>query len=144
MKGLTLESLSDVIYGLAPNASHLGIGDTAILRSVSDYRHILYIQRAQTNTTEAITINGKLPSTETPNSKLSIIQYERWNRIIPFESTTLPKADITISYDGLFDKRVFTLPNFIKASSGPTTLEIEYTNASENPRDLTVKIKMPK
>jgi len=44
MKGLTLESLSDVIYGLAPNGSQLAIGDTAIIRSFSEYRHVLYIQ----------------------------------------------------------------------------------------------------
>ena len=144
MKGLTLESLSDVIYGLAPNATGLAPGDTAILKSFSDYRHVLYIQRASSQSTEAITINGKLPSASNPKATLTIIQYELWNRIIPFESSSLSKPDITISYEGLFDKKDFALPNFIKASSGSTTLEIEYTNAMENPRDLTVKIKMPK
>ena len=64
--------------------------------------------------------------------------------IIPFESTSLPKPDITISYEGLFDKKDFSLPNFIKASSGSTTLEIEYTSADQNPKNMTVKIKMPK
>ena len=142
MKGLTLESLSDVIYGLAPNGQ-LAIGDTAILRSVSEFRHILYIQRAESKTTEAITLNGRLPANITDKAKLSVIQYERWNRIILFESTTLPKPDITISYEGLFDKKGFALPNFIKATSGSTTLEIEYTGANQNPPDMTVKIKMP-
>jgi outer membrane biogenesis lipoprotein LolB len=144
MKGLTLQSLSDVIYGLAPNGSSLAIGDTAILRSYSEYRHVIYIQRTGLNFTEAITLNGKLPATDSGKAKLVIIQYERWNKIIPFESTTLPKPDITISYEGLFDKKDFSLPNFIKASSGSTTLEIEYTSADQNPKNLTVKIKMPK
>ncbi len=142
MKGLTLESLSDVIYGLAPNGQ-LALGDTAVLRSISEFRHILYIQRAASQTTEAITLNGRLPTNLTDKAKLSIMQYERWNRIISFESTTLPKPDITITYEGLFDKKGFPLPNFIKASSGSTTLEIEYTGANQNPPDLTVKIKMP-
>ena len=143
MKGLTLESLSDVIYGLAPNGQ-LALGDTAILRSVSEFRHILYIQRVGSQITEAITLNGKLPTDITDKAKLTIIQYERWNHIISFESTTLPKPDITITYEGLFDKKGFALPNFIKASSGSTNLEIEYTGANQNPADLTVKIKMPK
>jgi len=72
------------------------------------------------------------------------MQYERWNTIISFEATSLPKPDITITYEGLFDKKDFALPNIIKASSGSTTLELEYTNANQNPKDLTVKIKMPK
>ncbi|MEP7234178.1 MAG: DUF4292 domain-containing protein [Ignavibacteriota bacterium] len=144
MKGLTLESLSDVIYGLAPNGSQLGIGDTAILRSFSEYRHVLYIQRTSSHFTEAITLNGKLPTSPSDKAKLSVMQYERWNTIIPFESTSLPKPDITISYEGLFDKKDFNLPNFIKASSGSTTLEIEYTDANQNPKNMTVKIKMPK
>ena len=144
MKGLTLEALSDVIYGLAPIASQLGIGDTAILRSFSEFHHVLYIQRAFTNITEAITLRGKLPTNSSSKASLTITQYERWNLIIPFTSTTMPKADITITYEGTFDKKNFTLPNFIKASSGSTTLEIEYTGANQNPEDLTVKIKMPK
>jgi hypothetical protein len=143
MKGLTLEALSDMVYGLAPNAQ-LDPGDTAMLRSVSEFRHILYIQRAASQITEAITLNGKLPATADDKAKLTIMQYERWNYLIPFESTTLPKADITITYEGLFEKKDFGLPSYIKASSGSTTLEIEYTNANQNPRDLTVKIKMPK
>ena len=144
MKGLTLESLSDVVYGLAPNGSQLSPGDTAVLRSYSEYRHVLYIQRTDLQITEAITVNGKLPATSDEKAKLTITQYERWNRIIPFESASLPKPDITITYDGLFDKKDFALPNFIKASSGSTTLEIEYTSANQNPQDMTVKIKMPK
>jgi len=144
MKGLTLQSLSDVIYGLAPNGSQLEIGDTAILRSYSDYRHVLYIQRRGSGFTEAITLNGKLPASGDDKAKLVIMQYERWNTMIPFESTSLPKPDITINYEGLFDKKDFNLPNFIKASSGSTTLEIEYTSADQNPKNLTVKIKMPK
>ncbi len=143
MKGLTLESLSDVIYGMAPNAARLAPGDTAVLKSYSEYRHILYIQRASSNSTEAITINGKLPSTDNPKTTLAIIQYEIWNHLVPFDSSSLPKADITVTFVGLFDKQDFALPNYIKASSGSTTLEIEYTNATENPRELTVKIKMP-
>ncbi len=143
MKGLTLESLSDVIYGLAPNGQ-LALGDTAVLRSISEFRHILYIHRAASQSTEAITLNGRLPANLTDKAKLSIMQYERWNHVISFESTTLPKPDITITYEGLFDKKGFPLPNFIKASSGSTTLEIEYTGANQNPKDLTVKIKMPK
>ncbi len=144
MKGLTLQSLSDVIYGLAPNGTGLALGDTAIIRSYSEYRHVLYIQRTDLMITEAITLNGKLPASSDDKAKLVIMQYERWNQIIPFESTTLPKPDITINYEGLFDKKDFHLPNFIKASSGSTTLEIEYTSADQNPKDLTVKIKMPK
>ena len=143
MKGLTLESLSDVIYGLAPNGE-LAIGDTAIVRSISDYRHILYIRRMQQNITEAITLNGKLPKILSDKIKLTVLQYERWNHLIPFEATSLPKPDITIAYEGIYEKKDFALPNFIKATSGSMTLEIEYTSANQNPQDMTVKIKMPK
>lgn len=143
MKGLTLESLSDVIYGLAPNGN-LAIDDTAIVRSISEYRHVLYIQRRGLNITEAITLNGKLPAVLSDKARLTIIQYERWSHLIPFESTTLPKPDFTIIYEGIYEKKDFALPNFIKATSGSMTLEIEYTSANQNPQDMTVKIKMPK
>lgn len=144
MKGLTLQSLSDVIYGIAPNGADLALGDTAILRSISAEHHVLYIQRPSVQITEAITLKGKLPSDSADKATLTIIEYERWNKIIPFESTTLPKPDITITFEGLFDRKDFGLPSYIKASSGRTTLEIEYTNANQNPQNLTVKIKMPK
>jgi hypothetical protein len=141
MKGLSIQALSDVVYGLPPNGTELAPGDSAIVRSESDYRQVLYIYRAATHTTEAITLAGKLPLTPTEKVKLTIIQYDRWNTYLLDRSTVKP--DITITYDGLFEKKDFTLPNFIKATSGSTTLEIEYTGATQNPTDLTVKIKMP-
>jgi len=142
MKGLTIQSLSDVIYGLPPRAAELAPGDSAIMKSESDYRHILYIHREAAHTMEAITLTGKLPQDPNEKAKLSIVQYERWNDDPRNPSSTV-KPDITITYDGLFEKKDFTLPNYIKATSGSTTLEIEYTGATQNPKDLTVKIKMP-
>jgi len=141
MKGLTLESLSDVLYGLAPSAS-IAIGDSVILRSVSEFRHVLYIHRTS-GILEAITVNGKLP-VGNEKAKLTIIQYERWNHSVGIPNTgTMPKADIIISYQGLYENKDFALPNFITARSGSTELDIEYTNADQNPKNLIVKIKMP-
>ena len=144
MQGLTLESLSDVLYGMSPSSSQLGIGDTAIIRSLSEDRHVLYIQRGALHITEAISLKGKLPSGVRDNATLIITQYDRWNSIISFESSTVPKSDISVSYSGVYGKRDFSLPNFITARSGNTSLEIEYTDADQNPKDLTVRIKMPK
>ena len=132
-----------MIYGLAPNGN-LAIGDTAIVRSISEYRHILYIQRRDLNITEAITLNGKLPATPADKAKLTVLQYERWGHLIPFDAVSLPKPEMTITYEGVFDKQDFTLPNYIKATSGSMTLEIEYLSASQNPKDMTLKINMPK
>jgi len=142
MKGLTLESLSDVLYGLAPNASEIAPADSIKLKSTSEYRHVLYILRPS-GVMEAITVNGKLPAAG-EDAKLTIIQYERWNAAthIP-DSGEMPKADISISYQGLYENKDFALPNYITARSGMTQLEIEYTSADQNPKNLTVKIKMP-
>jgi hypothetical protein len=141
MKGLTLESLSDVIYGLAPSVSQTAPGDSVYLKSVSAYRHILYIRR-NSGITEAITLNGLLPKNENEKAKLTITEYERWNHAIAGDNPGKP--DVAITYHGIYENKDFALPNYITAKSGSTELEIEYTSAEQNPKELTVKIKMPK
>jgi hypothetical protein len=143
MKGLTLESLSDVIYGIAPSATQLAPGDAVTLNSLSEYRHIIFIQRGS-GISEAITVNGKLPTANTPKAKLTIVQYDRWNRMLSFENSRNTKADISVFYQGVFENKDFSLPSIITARSGSTELEIEYMSADQNPKELTVKIKMPK
>jgi hypothetical protein len=143
MKGLSLPTLSDVIYGLIPNDIQMP-GDSISLKSVSEFRHVVYKRRAVYKITEMITLNGKLPVSPQEKANLTIMQYDRWNRIVPFDSTSVIKPDISVSYQGLVEKQSFPLPSFISARSGVTELDLEYSSASVNPKDLTVKIKMPK
>ncbi|MEI8133501.1 MAG: hypothetical protein WCH46_00320 [bacterium] len=144
MNGLSLEALNDVIYGLAPSKAEFGTGDSIVLTSSSDLRHTLFIRHPLTHFTEAITLTGRLPLSASEKPKLFLSEYEKWNRAIEFDQRTLIKPDFMINYEGIFEKKDFVLPSSIRATAGSTVLELEYTGATQNPKDLTVKIKMPK
>lgn len=135
MKGLTIAALNNVLYGLAPNDFQLQGDDKAILQTISPDEHLLYIQRQ--GFTETFTLQGKL------SPPLILTRYKRWNKVIDITATHSLTPDLIIKYEGKYSSEHFRLPNFIKIESRQKALEIEYTNATQNPAQLTVKIKMP-
>lgn len=139
MKGLTIEALSNVIYGLAPNLDKLGPLDSALLRSIKKDEHVLYVRRNKLGMTEMLRLRGVIGN----GSPLSLSEYQRWNSAIALTSTSMPQSDLAIYYEGTIASEKYRLPNYIRAKSGGRELEVEYRNASQNPDPLTVKIKIP-
>ncbi len=137
MKGLTIEALSNVIYGVAPSEFTFADGDSVRLHSPSEFEHQLFITRASLGFSEVITAKGKL------GGALKVTLYQRWNRIVNYQITSKLTPDISINYSGSISSKQFALPNYITATNANKKLEIEYQNATENPIPLTVKIKMP-
>ncbi len=137
MKGLTIEALSNVIYGVAPSEFTFVDGDSIKLYSLSETEHQLYITRRGLGFTEVITAKGKL------GGALKVTLYQRWNRIVNYQITSKFTPDISINYSGSISSKQFALPNYITATNANKKFEIEYQNATENPTPLTVKIKMP-
>jgi hypothetical protein len=143
MKGLTIEALNNVVYGFAPNHLEISKEDSAAYFKLSDEDHRLYIWRQNENFTEVITFRGKLPSAGSSKTPVKVVKYERWNKHISPGALVNFTPDLTIEYTGKYSSQYYYLPNYIKAISGRTSLEIEYQNATQNPNPLTVKIKMP-
>ena len=139
MKGLTIEALSNVIYGLAPNLERLAPADSALLRSVGKDEHYLYVRRMQPAITEMMRLRGTIGG----SSPLSITEYQRWNKAVPLTSTSMPAADLAIYYEGVIASEKYRLPNYIRAKSSGKELEVEYRNVKQNPDPLTVRIKIP-
>lgn len=137
MKGLTIEALSNVIYGVAPSEFTFTDGDSVKLFTLSETEHQLYITRASLGFSEVITAKGKL------GVALKVTLYQRWNQIMNYQITNKLTPDISINYSGSISSKQFALPNYITATNANKKLEIEYQNATENPTPLTVKIKMP-
>lgn len=137
MKGLTIEALSNVIYGLAPCELSFLQDDSVKLYTRSESEHQLWITRNSQGYTEVITTKGKMGGT------MKISLYQRWNQIVNYRTTSKLMPDVSISYSGSIASNEFLLPNYIIATNANTKLEIEYQNATENPNPLTVKIKMP-
>jgi outer membrane biogenesis lipoprotein LolB len=139
MKGLTIEALSNVIYGLAPNLDQLGPLDSAFLRSIKKDEHLLYLHRVRSGITEMLRLRGILGS----GSPLSLTEYQRWNSPVSLSGSPMPSADLAITYEGAISSDKYRLPNYIRAQSAGRELEVEYRNAKQNPDPLTVKIKIP-
>jgi hypothetical protein len=143
MKGLTIESLNNVVYGFAPNHFDISSNDSAAYFKLSDEDHRLYIWRRNENFTEVITFRGKLGNGSSSKIPVKVVKYERWNKHISPAALANFTPDLTIEYTGKYSSQYYYLPNYIVARSGRTSLEIEYQNATQNPNPLTVKIKMP-
>lgn len=139
MKGLTIEALSNVMYGLAPNLEPLSSTDSVVLRSPKRDEHILLVKRVRLGMTEMMKLRG-IPGNGSP---LSLTEYRRWNKPISISNATMPSADIAITYEGTIESDKYRLPNYIRAKSAGRELEVEYRNAKQNPNPLTVKIKIP-
>lgn len=137
MKGISLSLLNDLIYGVSPIRL-----DTADLSEVSTepidaQRSRLVVRRNNEQRTEAIIYS------EVGNS-VRILSYERWNSILDARSLANMPPDLTVKYSGNINNTIFMLPNFITATSGSQSLELEYSQANENKLNMDVNIKIPK
>jgi hypothetical protein len=139
MKGLTIEALSNVIYGLAPNLEQLAPLDSVSLRSSKKDEHLLYVHRIRSGVTEMLRLRGILSN----GAPLALTEYQRWSSPVSLASNSIPLADLTITYEGVVSSDKYRLPNYIRARSAGRELEVEYRNVKQNPDPLTVKIKIP-
>lgn len=134
MKGLTIEALNNVLFGLAPNAIILQDGEKPLLQTLSSDEYLMYIRR--NGYTETFSLRTK-------STPIVLTRYQRWNKPIELADIHSVTPDLIINYEGKYSSEHFRLPNFIKIQSRQKALEIEYTNATQNPKQLIVKIKMP-
>ena len=137
MKGMTIEALSNVIYGLAPSLEPLTASDSVLFRTLKKDEHVLYVRRSNIAMTEMLRLRGEM------GGAMSLLEYQRWNTALPLTSTSMPKADLAIFYEGVIANDKYRLPNYIRAKSAGRELEVEYRNVKQNPDPLTVKIKIP-
>jgi hypothetical protein len=146
LEGISLETMSDVLYGLAPGADTIGPTDSLTLYTRGETRHILLIRRLRQNYSEAITIEGgvQMDSLFAPQIQSSVVQYDLWNGIIAELGSTTRKPEVNIKYRSHTIKNGFFIPMEIEARTKDNTLLMQYEEATVNPNDLVVKIKMPK
>ncbi len=143
LKGVTLKTMSDVLYGLAPNSDAIAPQDSLSLQSKGDH-HSLVIHRADTHITELLAFSGTLPSGEnTPSRNFSLRAYTRWNRDVnPLAAP--PKPDVIVHYGPVTIHNGVPIPATIEATAGANKLTLEYSDISANPSSLTVFIKVPR
>jgi hypothetical protein len=134
MKGISLSLLNDLIYGISP----MRLSDAEVERAqqqVIKGKNRLFFQNIAKGYSEAITLRND-------GNSLKLYTYERWNRLVDTAGASLYRPDLLVTFTGSFREEPFLLPRMITATSGSQTLEIEYSDAKENPGS-PVKIKMP-
>ncbi len=139
LKGVSLEMMSDLIYGLA--GGDLQTDDSVRLYSSSESHYIVIAQNFSSNTTEMIDLDGTLP-TDSSSGNLALVHYRRWNGILdPMENKVSPAVSVRFS-EPIMANGV-SIPQHIDATAGENKLTLAYDHIDINPPALTVKIKMP-
>jgi len=134
MKGLSLGLLNDLIYGISPmrlSDAELTAAQGQLLRNG---KQRLFFENTAKGYSEAITLKND-------GNSLKLYTYERWNRLVDTAEAAVYRADLVVTFTGSFKEEPYLLPRMITATSGNQTLEIEYSEAKENP-GTAVKIKM--
>lgn len=145
LQGITLESMDDVIFGLAPDADGIDPQDSVVLFSRSDSQHILLIYRFKDNFTEAITLNGIFDVARAPApAQLAIARYERFPGRLTTYGANMPKPQAVIRFGDHTISNGIQYPRTIDVSTGSNRLVLEYEEVAINPASLTVKINVPR
>lgn len=146
LRGITLSTMSDVIYGLAPGADGIDPQDSLELFSLTQDQHVLLIRHHLTSGTEAVYLDGVLPELqqEINLTTLRVSRYERWNTWLNAFDQSRSKPNVTVRYSSPKVMDWLQLPMVIEAVAGNNSLMLEYTDVTLNPDQLTVRIKMPK
>jgi outer membrane murein-binding lipoprotein Lpp len=139
LKGVSLEMMSDLIYGLA--GDDLQTDDSVRLYASSESHYIVIAQNFSSNTTAMLDLNGTLPS-DSSAGNLTLVHYRRWNGILdPMENKVPPAVSVRFS-EPIMANGV-SIPQHIDATAGENKLTLAYDHIDINPPALTVKIKMP-
>ncbi len=129
IKGFSFRLLHDLVYGLSP------------LRFRTE--ELTMVKKEQLSTDRyrlvANSSSGAIEAVNFRNSKnvFKVTGYDRWSSI------TSQTNDLSVSFSGIFEHSPFAIPSTITATSGSQSLELEYSKVEENPKNLTVKVKIP-
>jgi hypothetical protein len=139
LQGVTLEMMSDLIYGLAGN--DLSPNDSLRLYANVEPHFVLISQNVDHNATSMLDLEGMLPN-DSSAGNLTLVRYRRWNGILnPMEDRTRPSVSVRFSEPIMVNG--VSIPQHIEAKAGANTLTLAYDHIEVNPPALTVKIKMP-
>jgi hypothetical protein len=139
IKGLSIEALNNVLYGLPPSLIDTSL-DIPLYR-ISASENLLLVHRKDMPMTEALYLTVRQVGTDNlPSVRLK--EYRRWNRIVVADELPKIDPDIYISYSPTSVSGVFTIPDRIEVIAGGTAFEIEYRSVTPNTNPI-VKIKMP-
>lgn len=145
LKGISLQAMNDVIFGLPPSPDDIDPQDSVILLTRGTAQHILMIHRFRKNYTEALTLDGVIQSS---NEALAINQvkltrYERWSGMMMTYTSANPKPEASIRYSDIVQKNTVPFANTIEVTTGENKLLLEYEEVDHNPQELKVYINIP-
>jgi hypothetical protein len=139
LQGVTLEMMSDLIYGLA--GDDLSPNDSVRFYSTGESHYVLISQDVNAKATSMLDLEGALPN-DSSAGNLTLVRYRRWNGILnPMEDRTRPAVSVRFSEPIVVNG--VSIPQHIEAKAGANTLTLAYDHVEVNPPALTVKIKMP-
>jgi len=146
LKGITLGTMDDGIYGLAPQADEIPPQDSLELFTTAIDQHILVVRHHLYAGTDAIYLDGVLPegSGDINLTQIRVTRFERWNSILPAFDPSRPVPAIIVRFANHRLVNGVQIPVVMEALSGNNSLLLEYDDIYVNPNDLTVRIKMPK
>ena len=145
LKGISLQTMNDVIFGLPPSPDDIDPQDSVMLLSRGATQHILLIYRFRENYTEALTLDGAIPDGDQTLliNQLRLTRYERWSGMMMNYTATNPKTEATIRYSDIVLKNNIPFANKLDIATGPNRLQLEYEEVQYNPENLRVYINIP-
>jgi hypothetical protein len=145
LKGISLQTMNDVIFGLPPSPDDIDPQDSVILLTRSASDHILMIYRFRKNYTEALTIDGVIPNEDMilAANQFRLVRYERWSGMMMNHTAINPKTEATIRYTNIVQKNNIPFANTLEVMTGPNKLLLEYEEVDHNPQNLKVYINIP-
>lgn len=144
LRGITLQSMNDVIFGLSPSPDDIDPQDSILLFSRSASSHILVIYRFEDNFTEALTLDGVITE-DAPIAlnQMRLLRYERWSGQRMNYSNANPPTEATIKYSSHTSHGSIPFANTIEVITGKNKLLLEYDEVTINPQSLRVFINIP-
>jgi hypothetical protein len=145
LRGISLETMNDVTFGLPPSPEGIDPQDSILLLSRGTAQHIMLVYRFHDNYTEALTFDGAIPDGSAPIllDQLHLTRYERWNGKRMTYTAANPKTQATIVYSNIGTKKNVPFADKIEVITGPNKLLLEYETVDYNPQDLKVYINVP-
>jgi hypothetical protein len=144
LKGITLQSMNDVIFGLPPSPDDIDPQDSTILFSRTPTSHILVIYRFKDNYTEALSLDGVITEDQPiALTQMRLTKYERWNGQMMNYANPASKPQASIKYSGHTTNANIPFANTLEVTTGQNKLLLEYEEVQMNPPSLTVYINVP-
>jgi len=145
MKNVSLDLMSDALYGLAPGLEDLNPQDSLVLLSSGETQHTLVVLRELMNETDALDLSGSIPegAEPIPSTGLALTRVRRYRGLIDASRLAAIQPDIRLNYSNHTLNNGVQLPQTIEVHTGHDELSLEYKTIDANRDDRVVKIKMP-